>query len=592
MTLLNVSALYLLSTGSVIILLHFLRARSRRLDVSALFLWEGLRSEPRSRAARLRRTVDPLLLLQLLVLALIALALSRPVLQGSRGRLEALAIVLDGSASMRAQNDSGVSLYKIARDRAQQLVNRYPTTPATIIQLATRPLILLEKSDDHQAMRRAIDSSGPTWYGDGTSAMLSGLLDSQGGIESFERVVLFTDNPPPGTPEGVETVVLSRGENVGITAFTVRENPHLQGSTAFLKLRNDTASYFEQTLCVGDETNEVVLSPLLGPGEERTFVVPFPGSKGPVFTATIEADDAFSPDDVRYYALNGSATRRVRSVGGGNLYLEAALRASAPTTTVPATDLGTVDLTLAYNAELSGDTIGNILLVHSSYDGLVELADDSASGSVEILGEDDPLLGSVSAADFRVSHSPRVTLMGEWRVVATVDGEPFLCRYTDDVRTIVLIAPDLMTTNLPLTLGFPVLVSNILSFFSPLPAEVEYDWSAAGQYVPIDRYGRVRELRDPEGREIPIAREVPFFLPEEPGIYTLETIRGAYALSVNVDAAESTAAPAFSQVAGRHTAQVGKADLFPLWPYIAAAALLALVAETYVYQGWHPRWSR
>lgn len=208
MTLLNAGALYLLTLAGGIALLYFLRARSRRVEVSALFLWEGLRSAPRSRAARIRRRIEPLLLVQLLVLALLALALAQPALRGMRPHLSRMAIVLDGSASMQTRTESGKTRYELARDEAVALLDRYPSTTVTILQLCKTSEVIAPLTDDHDVALRALGASSPTWTADGSPEALRGLLESQGGSAAFERVTLFTDRPFELSLPGIEQVIL------------------------------------------------------------------------------------------------------------------------------------------------------------------------------------------------------------------------------------------------------------------------------------------------------------------------------------------------------------------------------------------------
>ena len=65
MSFVSASTLYLLTLAGLVVFLFFLRARERRRAVSALFLWEGLKGDPQSRATRFRQQIDLLLILQL-----------------------------------------------------------------------------------------------------------------------------------------------------------------------------------------------------------------------------------------------------------------------------------------------------------------------------------------------------------------------------------------------------------------------------------------------------------------------------------------------------------------------------------------------
>lgn len=582
----NPGALYLFTLALGIILLYFLRTYSRYYEVSALFLWEGLAGDPRTRAARIKRKIDPLLLIQLLVLALVTLAVAQPSLVGTAPHLSGMAIVLDGSASMRTRTESGVTRYDLAREEAITLLDTYPTSPVALIQLSSSPQVLVPLTEDHDQARITLSAAQPTWGADGTAAMLQGLLTSQGGRAGFERVVYLTDRPLATPLPGVEERIVTGGENAAITAFTVREDPDLQGVTAFAKVRNDTSAYYDAILRVSDGADEVQLSALLPPGEERVFVLPFPGAHGPTFTATLAPQDDFTGDDVRYFTLNRSLTLRVRWVGEQNRYLEAALRAVGDLTFVSEEDDEPVDLTVSYNTELPAEASGNILLVHAGLHGLVTIGEETDGGKVSIVQPDDPLLHLVDPLDFRIRSTPRVEVAGSGVTVLAVGGEPLLYRSSGANRKIVLIAPDLMRTNLPLTVDFPLLIQNILRDLSTLSAPASPNWAVVGEPIPLSGYGEPIRVTDPSGRAIPLV-EAASFLPEEPGIYTLTTTKGVYPLAVNIDPAESDPPTLVST----DLAEVPHAEaqtLLPLWPLFAGLAALSLVIEAFLYQGWRP----
>ncbi len=589
MTLLNAGALALLALAVGIVLLYFLRARSRRVEVSALFLWEGLRSDPRSRAARLRRRIEPLLLVQLLVLALMTLALAQPALRGLRPHLSGMAIVLDASASMRTRTESEKTRYDLAREGGLALLDEFPSTPVTILQLSRASKVLVPLTEDHDEARQALGGSQPTWYGNGTAEALQGLLASQGGVAAFERVVLLTDRPLVPPLPGVEQVIFGGGENLAITAFTVREDNDGGGSTAFVKLRNDTGVYQERLVRISDGAHSAVLSALLPPGDAQGYALPFPGSRGPSFTATIEPEDAFPADDHRTFTLQRRLERRVRWIGEPNRYLQAALAAAYPITLVPADDPDPADLTVACNAQLPPEASGNILLVHAGLEGLITIGDEVQAGKLAVADPNDPLLVGVDPLDFRVRTTPQVTLPEAGTIVLALGDVAFLYRLEEEDRDIVLIAPDLLRSNLPLTVDFPLVIRNVLDAFSPLPAAITCAWSIVGEPIQLDGYGTVVELEDPSGRKLALTSGAVSFIPQLPGIYTLQTERGTHYLAVNVDPAESEPAGEVLLSDAANVAEEKAQTLHPLWPYLAGVGFLALLFEAGLYHGWHVR---
>ena len=58
MILVSPAYLSLLALAAGIVLLYFLHTRRQRHEVSALFLWEQLPNDPRTRAARIRIRID------------------------------------------------------------------------------------------------------------------------------------------------------------------------------------------------------------------------------------------------------------------------------------------------------------------------------------------------------------------------------------------------------------------------------------------------------------------------------------------------------------------------------------------------------
>src|SRR5262245_4266338 len=121
MTFLLPLGLLALLTLPIIVVLHMLRERRRRVAVPSLLHWLNV---PRRREGeRVRRLPwSLLLLLQLLVAGLLGLALGQPQLAGPlSGAARQLAIVVDASTSMAAR-DGVTSRFAAAQSRARDLL--------------------------------------------------------------------------------------------------------------------------------------------------------------------------------------------------------------------------------------------------------------------------------------------------------------------------------------------------------------------------------------------------------------------------------------------------------------------------------------
>ncbi len=124
----------------VIFVLHMMRSRSRSYTVSSLSLWSFL--DPQVRGARARRIpLTWLLLLDLLIAALLAVALANPQIEVTRRGEEArhTIVLLDVSTSMAAGDEPGSRLQAAAAEIEGLLQNGGPGEVFTLITSAHRP---------------------------------------------------------------------------------------------------------------------------------------------------------------------------------------------------------------------------------------------------------------------------------------------------------------------------------------------------------------------------------------------------------------------------------------------------------------------
>ncbi|MFC2108106.1 VWA domain-containing protein [Candidatus Bipolaricaulota bacterium] len=577
----NPDAFYLLFGALLILLLHFLRSRERRREVSALFLWEGLPGDPQSKAAHLRQHIDPLLLLQLGILLALAFALTQPLLRISQRSIPRLAIVIDGSASMRSQTNSGASRYQQAVEEAIAALDRYPADKTIIIQFSEHSQ-LLAHPDDPSELKSILRSSSPTWYGDGTAEGLLTMFGSVGGVEQFDRIVVLSDQTVMGLPPEAEMILLDEGDNVGITAFSVRQNPAEPGVSAFIEILNATEGFVNTQIRVSDGENQTTLALMLPPNAVDRYTIPFPNSRGSVFTATLDYPDDLDGDNKRYFALDRPIDVRVFWIGERNRYLTAALRASVPVTEVD--DISSADLVIVNQRQVPSIEQGVVLLIQSAMNRVLTLGQLREAGDIVALSPNHPLLRSVNADNFRIPQIAEAQFEVPVETLLETDGFPVLAVYSDPPRRFIFLMTDLMNTNLPVTVDFPILIRNLANELVRIPAELSFQSPEVGGFISLRGRGAVRSLTDSRDRLVPYSEPLLTFHPHEPGIYTLTTDRGGFAITVNTLASE-TVLKGTSQLISGHTEIEQSGRLYPLWPILLGIAVLLLLTETYLHMG-------
>jgi N-terminal double-transmembrane domain len=151
-----------LIVGPLIVAMYLLKLRREERRVSSTFLWRRMVRDVEANAPWQRLRRNWLLLLQLLILILLAIALARPffLTTGISGRN--LIIILDRSASMAA-TDVAPSRLEAARRQAQTLVEQLPEGGrATIIAVGGQMEVVAASTTDRRQMNDAIRSITPS----------------------------------------------------------------------------------------------------------------------------------------------------------------------------------------------------------------------------------------------------------------------------------------------------------------------------------------------------------------------------------------------------------------------------------------------
>ncbi|MFQ6133950.1 MAG: VWA domain-containing protein, partial [Armatimonadota bacterium] len=247
-----------------IILLYMLKLRRRDVLVSSTLLWQRLLRDREANAPwqRLRRNL--LLLLQLLVLALLTLALARPFFPVPSVVSGSVVILLDASASMQATDVEPTRFDAALRVTREIIGGLGAGDVATLVAVGPQPQVLALATNDRALLRRALEdavpSNGPADWEAAfalASAGLAGAADTQAVIIS-DGALPETLPPLPGQVRFVSVgpstlrqagvVSLSnhqdgagsgRGggsDNLAITALATREGA--EGPQVFLRVIN------------------------------------------------------------------------------------------------------------------------------------------------------------------------------------------------------------------------------------------------------------------------------------------------------------------------------------------------------------------
>jgi len=594
-------ALWLLSLGAVITVIYFLKRQAQPVPVSTLFLWQGAERRPKS-ALRLRWTQLLALFLQLLALILLVVGLARPVVYTSAGGVRTLAVMLDGSASMRARLPQGPTRYERALEEALKLIEANPAAEVAVISAQAHSSLLVPLTRDHTQLRRALRRSEPTYQGDAEISDLISLLQSQS-PQGFDRVVYFTDHLADLDVGalGWEINIIGReggSENLAITRFSVRAQPDGSGYDLFLEIWNSHDQAFELPLEIRADGKLIEKRQVkLAARASTPFSFGYSGPPASRFTAdlvTQDLRDDWSEDNVRYASLPQPRPWKVLLVGEPNFYLERFLKLSgwADLTLQAGWDEGLItdeyDLIILSDAQPLAPMAGRFLLINTPFPPWIELGEeiDARGLSVEVTA-DHPLIADIDPAEWRLLRARKTEVAPGGKVILTVGEVPLLYLYETAGLRLAYLGVELDASNLGLSIDFPILMYRLLFWLAPR-AEEETQVEI-GAELPLGRFEGPLRVTGPDGRSCQyLSEDVRCGLVDRPGFYEISRNGTSEIYVANPPSQESYLD--FSGASYPDRSEGRSIGVTPssaeelraarsLWPYLLGAGILLLILE-------------
>jgi len=603
------SLLWLLLIPPIVLLYLLKLQRQERLVSSVLFWWRAVQDwQANAPLQKLRRNL--LLLLQILLIILTALALARPyvVVPGLGGR-RAL-VILDGSASMKSR-EGGKTRFDRAREVALRMVQTMGQGEEMMLLLATsRTEVVTPLTSDRSLLRRRLrdltPADTPTNLQDALRLALA-LAQSQ----PDSLIYLLSDGAvPPETevslgPAEVQFLPFGeRHENVGLTAFAARRSfgpqAHWQvlltvGNFGTRPATVEVELYHEDTL--------LDLRPLTVPaGERRSLIFDNLGVEAGLLRAQLEVEDDLTVDNVAYVSLGGRRERKVLFVGEGNLFWETALGLDPDLALVRAAaeDVGRLDLD-EYEVVIFNGAVPNSLR-EGGKPNYVFLNCDGPGCPATIGGEvqaptildwnrEHPVTAYLGWSPVHLARARRAEVAPWGEVLVEAEETPLVVVGERGSRRVLYFGFDLNDSDLPLRATFPILVANLMAWLTEPQAGTELPAVRAGEPATLElpTEGGMVRVRRPDGRLVTRPARMPFTFAETDrvGVYTVTAgeERRRFAVSL-LSAAESNTAPRRTLTFGPQRLPAAKVQTTrrrELWRPFVVVALLLLALEWWWY---------
>ena len=599
-----------------IILLYMLRLRRREITISSTFLWQQLLQDREANTPwqRLRRNL--LLLLQLIILALLVLALARPFVIVPAVSTGQIALLLDASASMNATDSADGTRFEEARQRALEIVDTMnPGDTMTVIRAAGSPEVLVPYTGDQALLRDAINAAQPSDASTDWNAALTLAAAGSAGSINFNVVIigdggLGESTRLPAIPGTLRYLPIGRSDdNLAISALATRalpgQPPQLfaqitnYGSTeaqAIFALRVDGALFTADEGTVPPRESVPHVSQTL-PDQFNTIEA---GLTLPVNSTYTD----YLPEDNTAWAVSADAgTRRVLLMSEGNLFLEQVLRS------LPSVQLIEGDVSSGVPTQQTFDLyIFDGWVPNTLPEGDLMFVDPPESTSLFAVGQtstqitnprvqrDDPRMTFVDFSNVNLLSFRQVA--ADWaEPLISVDGGALLLAGETGARQVSILTFNLSDSDLPLQIQWPILMSSLLNWYSPQNLLDAPDGLNVGDTLaitPLADSDSVRvTLPDASTRDFDYeGAPLSFADTSVPGLYTIEALKGGAvtqtaAFAVNLfDAVESRIAPqptitlGDTEVTQAVEAEIGQREY---WTLLALLGLLVLLIEWYAY---------
>jgi Aerotolerance regulator N-terminal len=310
MEFLNPTALLGLLALPLLLVPYLIRRKPRRLVFSSLLLFMEAGVQASRRWGRIH--LPPIFFLQLLLLALLILALSEPVFSV---RPTNIAIVLDNSASMQALED-GKTRLSLAKESATSVIGElgaggtvdlYVTTPR-LTRVRATPLDPVEAKAAVSAIT-GFDLGDP-------SIDYDNVLSQLARERKYERVYLVTDHPARGQTATARVITIGRAQhNLAVTGFEIHRaslvNARLEASAKIANFSDKD----EKIRVVLKGSGTTLASRELTVSADKTASVSFEGfAEQPSYEVAIEARDALPLDNHRFAVAPASRQLQILAV--------------------------------------------------------------------------------------------------------------------------------------------------------------------------------------------------------------------------------------------------------------------------------------
>lgn len=475
----------------IIIILYLLKPKGEDYEISSNILWKKLLKNQQSKTFFEKFVHNILMYLQILIIALLVIALMSPFIQreGKSGGRKIL--LLDTTGSMQHKSNNGKTRLEEAVEQACDYVRTMDNTRFSIITVNGSQAQLLAVNSADRASIIGILQSLECSHSGGSLAEAQSIIDSLEGENSEVSADLLVYTDGSGAQDfqqlhgsaGMELYVV--GDAVSNLAneylvFSERQDGYYDILVSITNYSDGDASC---DVGIYDEEDKLlnVKSISLLSGENKICLFEGMDWQGERLSAQISrisfpggGKDSLSADNISYAVKDKGNLIQGILLGDGNTFIEKAYLAVTGSSIVKSTDIGAED---AYNVVIYDDghsaeeLKGNRLIFGDAYGNATEELNHVVLDITDCdlaTGLSDFYIGVNKAYCFELPEGAQSFLEYEGKTVGYY-------RDTEEYREIV-VGFDIRESDFPLRAEFPVFLANAMIYLS------DTSWLATNVY--------------------------------------------------------------------------------------------------------------
>ena len=597
------------ATIPVVVVFYLLKRRRVVKLVSSTLLWQKFLAESQASAPFQKLRRNWLLLLQILLLILAVLALSRPYFAAKSPNSDLRVLILDASASMQS-TDEKPSRFEKARQEALTWVDSLRDgDQMVVLQVSGNTEVKQSATGEKSALRRAILScqaaDAPTRPAPAFKMAESLIRDRS--KESNPEIHFFSDGAfadLAGFDNSSLPVIYHKvgvsSENLGITALDVKANPENASQRAiYASVSSFSTNTLQTDLELRLDGTLLEIRPVtMKPGEISRQIFLATQTNDGIFSVHSTLEDELAADNDSSIVSLLPHPEKVLLVTRGNRFLERAIR-SVPNVQLAIAD-SLNDEAPEFDFVVLDDVIptvwpkGNILAFRVANTNWFEKITEIESPAIVDWRTTHPLMHYVGFDTVQVAKSLQVKTPS-WGVSLVESPQATLMAAGElGHQRIVWVGFDTLESTWPYRVSYPIFLANVADWLNPASERNNQLLVHAGdpfrfRSPPGVTNGTIT-LPDGTNRELtvdPKAGDVVFGDTLKQGVYHLSIGSNEIPFCVNLlDSTESNIKPHEELQFGKFV-KVEATTLhrtnFELWRHIAAAGLGVLMLEWWYY---------